>query len=68
MRVGGRADGHLLGGNLSLLAASVGTVDFPDLTGAILLIEDVDEAPYRVDRMLTPCCEPVCCKACRLSR
>jgi muramoyltetrapeptide carboxypeptidase len=53
VRAGGRASGHLLGGNLSLLAASVGTVDFPDLTGAILLIEDVDEAPYRVDRMLT---------------
>lgn len=49
----GRASGHLLGGNLSLLAASVGTPDFPDLTGAILLIEDVDEPPYRVDRMLT---------------
>ncbi|WP_203913090.1 S66 peptidase family protein [Rhizocola hellebori] len=53
VRVAGRADGHLLGGNLSLLAASVGTPDFPDLSGAILLIEDVDEAPYRVDRMLT---------------
>jgi muramoyltetrapeptide carboxypeptidase len=49
----GVASGFLLGGNLSLLAASVGTHDFPDLTGAILLIEDVDEPPYRVDRMLT---------------
>jgi muramoyltetrapeptide carboxypeptidase len=49
----GLATGHLLGGNLSLLASSVGTRDFPDLRGAILLIEDVDEAPYRVDRMLT---------------
>ncbi len=53
VRVGGRAEGHLIGGNLSLLAASVGTPDFPDLTGAVLLIEDIDEAPYRVDRMLT---------------
>jgi muramoyltetrapeptide carboxypeptidase len=49
----GIASGYLLGGNLSLLAATVGTGDFPDLTGAILLIEDVDEAPYSVDRMLT---------------
>jgi muramoyltetrapeptide carboxypeptidase len=51
--VPGAAEGTLLGGNLSLLAASVGTPDFPDLRGAILLIEDVDEAPYKVDRMLT---------------
>jgi len=50
---GGPARGVLLGGNLCLLAASVGTRDMPDLTGAILLLEDVDEAPYRVDRMLT---------------
>lgn len=49
----GTATGRLLGGNLSLLASSVGTPDVPDLTGAILLLEDVDEAPYRVDRMLT---------------
>jgi len=44
--------GPLLGGNLSLLAATVGTVDMPDLRGAILLIEDVQEPPYKVDRML----------------
>ena len=44
--------GPLLGGNLCLLAASVGTPDLPDLTGAILLLEDVDEPPYKVDRML----------------
>jgi muramoyltetrapeptide carboxypeptidase len=49
----GIASGYLLGGNLSLLVSSIGTRDFPDLRGAILLIEDVDEAPYRVDRMLT---------------
>lgn len=51
--VPGTAGGTLLGGNLSLIAASVGTPDAPDLSGAILLIEEVDEAPYRVDRMLT---------------
>jgi len=48
----GVVTGTLLGGNLSLLAATVGTRDMPDLTGTILLIEDVDEPPYKVDRML----------------
>jgi muramoyltetrapeptide carboxypeptidase len=51
--VPGRATGPLLGGNLCLLAASVGTPDLPDLTGAVLLVEDVQEPPYKVDRMLT---------------
>jgi muramoyltetrapeptide carboxypeptidase len=51
--VPGTARGTLLGGNLCLLTSSVGTPDMPDLTGAILLIEDVDEPPYKVDRMLT---------------
>jgi muramoyltetrapeptide carboxypeptidase len=45
--------GVLLGGNLSMLASTVGTPDMPSLAGAILLLEDVGEAPYRVDRMLT---------------
>lgn len=49
----GVASGPLLGGNLCLITASLGTTDMPDLTGAILLIEDVDEPPYKVDRMLT---------------
>lgn len=53
VRTGGRAEGILWGGNLSLLSSSVGTPFMPDLTGAILLIEEVGEAPYRVDRMLT---------------
>jgi muramoyltetrapeptide carboxypeptidase len=53
LRVPGRAQGVLLGGNLTLLATSVGTRHQPDLTGAILLLEDVDEAPYRIDRSLT---------------
>ncbi|GGL97548.1 S66 peptidase family protein [Micromonospora yangpuensis] len=53
VRVPGRATGTLLGGNLCLLAASVGTPDLPDLTGAILLVEEVQEPPYKVDRMLT---------------
>jgi muramoyltetrapeptide carboxypeptidase len=50
---GERVGGILLGGNLTMLATSIGTPDMPDLTGAILLLEDVGEAPYRVDRMLT---------------
>lgn len=52
IRIGAAVGGTLLGGNLSLLAASVGTVDFPDLRGAILLVEEVSEPPYKVDRML----------------
>jgi muramoyltetrapeptide carboxypeptidase len=51
--VPGTASGTLLGGNLCLLAASVGTPDLPDLRGAILLIEEVGEPPYKIDRMLT---------------
>lgn len=50
---GGRARGPLLGGNLCLMAHLVGTPYFPDLRGAILFLEDVGEAFYRVDRMLT---------------
>lgn len=51
--VPGVATGPLLGGNLCLIVSSIGTPDMPDLTGAILLIEDVEEPPYKVDRMLT---------------
>jgi muramoyltetrapeptide carboxypeptidase len=49
----GRASGPLLGGNLTVLSALVGTPYLPDFDGAILFIEDVDEAQYRIDRMLT---------------
>ena len=49
---GGRAEGPLAGGNLSLLQCLVGTPHFPDLDGAILFLEDVGEELYRVDRML----------------
>ncbi len=49
----GRARGPLLGGNLTVLTALVGTEYLPDFTGAILFLEDVDEAEYRIDRMLT---------------
>jgi len=49
----GTARGRLAGGNLALLASLVGTPFMPDLDGAILLLEDVGEAVYRIDRMLT---------------
>ncbi|HVT59822.1 MAG TPA: LD-carboxypeptidase [Thermoanaerobaculia bacterium] len=49
----GAADGPLLGGCLSLLAATLGTPFFPALDGAVLFWEEVGEPPYRVDRMLT---------------
>lgn len=50
---GGRARGRLIGGNLTVLSAIVGSPFFPDLDGAILFLEDVREAVYRVDRMMT---------------
>ena len=53
VRTSGVAEGILLGGNLSMLSTCVGTPFMPDLDGAILLIEDVGELAYRVDRLLT---------------
>jgi muramoyltetrapeptide carboxypeptidase len=50
---GGKASGPILGGNLSLLTAVTGSGYLPDFEGSILFIEDVDEAVYRVDRMMT---------------
>jgi muramoyltetrapeptide carboxypeptidase len=49
----GAASGPLLGGCLSLLTATLGTPYFPDLAGAVVFWEDVNEPPYRIDRMLT---------------
>ena len=49
----GRAAGPLLGGTLTLLAHLAGTPYAPRLEGAILLLEDVGERPYRIDRCLT---------------
>lgn len=49
----GKATGRLLGGNLTVLSALVGTPYLPDFDDAILFLEDVEEAEYRVDRMLT---------------
>lgn len=51
--VPGKAQGRLIGGNLTLLTHLLGTPYFPDLTDKILFLEDVSEAVYRLDRMLT---------------
>jgi muramoyltetrapeptide carboxypeptidase len=50
---GGIARGELAGGNLSVLSALAGSRYLPDFRGKILFLEDVGEAPYRIDRMLT---------------
>jgi muramoyltetrapeptide carboxypeptidase len=51
--LGGVVEGPLLGGNLSIFTRLIGTPWLPDLTGAVLLLEDVGERPYRIDRMWT---------------
>ena len=48
----GHAKGRLLGGNLTVISTLMGTPWMPDMDGAILFLEDVGEAPYRIDRML----------------
>jgi muramoyltetrapeptide carboxypeptidase len=48
----GEAEGRLLGGCLPMLAATLGTPYEIDTRGTILLLEDVDEKPFRIDRML----------------
>ncbi len=50
---GGIAKGHLIVGNLTILTHLIGTKHLPDFKKSILIIEDVGEAPYRIDRMLT---------------
>jgi len=49
----GMAAGPLIGGNLCILCASLGTQYQPSFKGAILFFEDLDEVPFRFDRMLT---------------
>ena len=49
---GGKADGRLAGGNLAVLASLCGTAYAPDLTDSILILEDINEPVYRVDRLL----------------
>ncbi|NCQ16991.1 MAG: LD-carboxypeptidase [Ignavibacteria bacterium CG_4_8_14_3_um_filter_37_9] len=48
----GKAEGEITGGNLSLVLALLDTVFLPKMKNKILFLEDVDEAPYKIDRML----------------
>ncbi len=48
----GKAEGMLVGGNLSVLFSMLGSVSFPDMHGKILFLEDLDEYLYHIDRML----------------
>ena len=49
----GVATGALMGGNLSMVAALAGTPYAADIAGSILFLEEVNEAPYRIDRWMT---------------
>lgn len=48
----GSAKARILGGNLAVLSALLGTEFFPNIKDKILLLEDIDEKPYKIDRML----------------
>ena len=48
----GQARGRILGGNLSVFTSLVGTQYFPDLKDRILILEEIGEMPYRIDRLL----------------
>ncbi len=48
-----RTEGRLVGGNLEVFSRLVGTPHLPSLAGAIWVLEDVGERPYRIDRALT---------------
>lgn len=48
----GKATGQVMGGNLSLIVDAIGTSNDPDTSGKILVLEEVDEYSYRIDRML----------------
>lgn len=49
----GKAQGKLIGGNLTLICSMIGTPNQIDLSDKIVMIEDIGEEPYRIDRMLT---------------
>lgn len=53
LRVAGSAEGRVIGGNLSLVAALLGTPWAWQAEGAILFLEDINEEPHRLDRLLT---------------
>lgn len=48
----GISNGRLVGGNLAVFTSLIGTEFFPDLKDTILLLEDVSESPYKIDRMM----------------
>lgn len=48
----GKASGRLIGGNLTILATTLGTPYQPDFEGSILFVEDIGERTYKIDRML----------------
>ena len=50
---GGRARGRIVGGNLAVLVSLAGSPYWPDFDGAVLVLEDINELIYRVDRMFT---------------
>ena len=50
---GGSAEGTLIGGNLSVLTSLIGTPYLPHTRNSLLFLEEISEAPYRVERMLT---------------
>ncbi|MEM6648069.1 MAG: LD-carboxypeptidase [Bacteroidota bacterium] len=49
----GKARGRLIGGNLTVLSAMIDSDYLPDWSGHILFLEDIGEAVYRIDRMMT---------------
>ena len=48
----GKATAPIIGGNLSLIVDSIGTSADPDTNGKILVLEEIDEYKYKIDRML----------------
>lgn len=52
-RLRATASGRLVGGNLSLVSALLGTRYQPDFTRTLVFLEEIAEEPYRIDRMLT---------------
>jgi muramoyltetrapeptide carboxypeptidase len=51
--VPGVAEGALIGGNLSMIAASLGSSDQPNTDGVLLVLDEWGEVPYRIDRLFT---------------
>ncbi len=47
----GRCEGNLLGGNLTMITSLLGTKYFPEFKNSIMFMEEINEKPYRIDRM-----------------